>query len=371
MRSPHGGNVWSAAERLGVRPGRIIDASASLAPSPWWLPLTVSAASVRELHPYPDPTYRGFRSSLAAVHGLDPDWFLPGNGASELFTWAARDASCLGVSLLPQPGFADYSRALSCWAGQTCTYCLPDDWSSSLLRRFDLSCLQTHPTKPGCLWLTNPHNPTGLLWHRRSLEDLLDEHPLVIADEAFLPLVPGGEAHSLIPLVLDHPNLVVIRSLTKLYGAAGLRLGYAVGHPERLQRWAAWRDPWPVNALASALAERLLGDRRGYESHCRSVQRWTQREGQWLQSQLIGLKGLRPMPSAANFVLLRSDGDRAGSSLQPLRLALERHHYILLRDCSSFAGLGPGWLRLGYQSRHVHRRLLRALRQELPTLEAA
>jgi histidinol-phosphate/aromatic aminotransferase/cobyric acid decarboxylase-like protein len=371
VRSTHGGNIWSAAERLCVRPGRIVDASASLAPTPWWLPFSLSAASVRDLRAYPDPTYRGFRQALAGLHGLDPDWFLPGNGASELFTWAARDASSLGVSLLPRPGFADYSRALACWAGQASTYGLPDDWTSSGPRPLVLSGLQVESLSDGCLWFTNPHNPTGLLWQRRSLEDLLHQHPLVIADEAFLPLVPGGEAHSLIPLVSDHPNLVVIRSLTKLYGAAGLRLGYAVAHPERLQRWAAWRDPWPVNALASALAERLLGDRRGYEAHCRSVQRWTEREGQWLKSRLMGLDGLRPMPSAANFLLLRADGDRAGSSLQPLRLALERRHHILLRDCSSFEGLGPGWLRLGYQSRRVHRRLLRALRQELPLFDAA
>ena len=63
----------------------------------------------------------------------------------------------------------------------------------------------------------------------------------------------------MIPLVAEHPNLVVIRSLTKLFGIAGLRLGYAVAQPERLQRWKAWRDPWPVNGIAAALGERWLG----------------------------------------------------------------------------------------------------------------
>ena len=65
---------------------------------------------------------------------------------------------------------------------------------------------------------------------------MLQRYRLVICDEAFLSLVPDGEQQSLIPLVSEHPNLVVIRSLTKLYGIAGLRLGYAVAQPERLQR---------------------------------------------------------------------------------------------------------------------------------------
>ena len=119
------------------------------------------------------------------------------------------------------------------------------------------------------LWITNPQNPTGQLWSRQSLEPLLDQHPLVIVDEAFLPLVPGGERQSLVPLLAAHPNLVVIRSLTKLFAIAGLRLGYALGQPQRLARWSGWRDPWPVNALAAAAGEALLTDRSAYGRWCK------------------------------------------------------------------------------------------------------
>jgi histidinol-phosphate/aromatic aminotransferase/cobyric acid decarboxylase-like protein len=127
------------------------------------------------------------------------------------------------------------------------------------------------------MWITNPHNPTGQLWNRASLEPLLQHFALVICDEAFLPLVPGGEAQSLIPWINRYPNLIVIRSLTKLYGIAGLRLGYALGHPERLAQWASWRDPWPVNGLAAAVGEGLLADPAAYRRWCARVQRWTAR----------------------------------------------------------------------------------------------
>jgi histidinol-phosphate/aromatic aminotransferase/cobyric acid decarboxylase-like protein len=183
---------------------------------------------------------------------------------------------------------------------------------------------------------------------------------LVICDEAFLSLVPDGEQQSLIPLVSEHPNLVVIRSLTKLYGIAGLRLGYAVAQPERLQRWAQWRDPWPVNGIASAVAEQLLASPAKYQRWCRRAQDWVAKEGAWMQQQLAQLPGLTPMPSAANFLLIHAE-----ESLVPLRKAVEQRHRILLRDCRSFEGLGERWLRIGLQSRRNNRRIVHALKQEL------
>ena len=102
-----------------------------------------------------------------------------------------------------------------------------------------------------------------------------------------------------------------------------MRFGYAVADSNRLQRWEEWRNPWLVNALALVV-------------------------------------GLRLLPSAVNYPLIR-----ANHSLVPLRAALEQRHHILLRDCRSFEGLGETWLRIGLQSRRNNRRILQALRQEL------
>ena len=160
---------------------------------------------------------------------------------------------------------------------------------------------------------------------------------------------------SLISLVAKYPNLVVIRSLTKLYGIAGLRLGYAVAQPERLQRWASWRDPWPVNGIASAVGEQLLSPQR-YLRWCRKVQRWTADEG--ADATPAGGAGDQADALAANFLLIRSD-----QSLVLLREALGTAR-ILLRDCRSFRP-GANRLRIGLQSRRRNRRIVRALRQEL------
>jgi L-threonine-O-3-phosphate decarboxylase len=356
----HGGNLATTAERLGCRPSQLLDASASLVPfgPPWAVRWQLLRAAFRaQARVYPDRDYTALRAALAGFHGLSPDSVLPGNGAAELFTWAARDAAAAGVSVLPQPGFADYPRALACWAGAW--RAMPLSLQPAVQPAVQP---QQFPAPPAAevLWITNPHNPTGQLWSRASLEPLLERFALVIVDEAFLPLVPAGEDQSLIPLVAAQPNLVVIRSLTKLYGIAGLRLGYAVAQPQRLRRWGCWRDPWPVNGLAAAVGEGLIGNPAACRRWGRRVQRWTAREGAWLQQQLAQLPGISPLPSAANFLLIRGE-----TSLLPLRERLERRHHILLRDCRSFDGLGPNWLRIGYQSHQHNRRIIGALRQEL------
>ena len=352
MPSAHGGEVQLAAERLGVRANQLLDASASLVPSAPRLPQGWWRAGLRD---YPDRSHALLRQLIAACHGLLPEQVLPGNGAAELFTWAARDAAMAGAANLAfSPGFADYSRALRSWGVELTGVPLPLTHSSAGPQSF--------PCVPdgGVLWICNPHNPTGQLWSRESLEPLLPRFRLVICDEAFLSLVPDGEDQSLIPLVASHSNLVVIRSLTKLYGAAGLRLGYAIAQPDRLQRWAAWRDPWPVNGLASAAAAHWLASPQRYQRWCRKAQAWVAKEGAWMQQQLQQLPGITPMPTAVNFLLIRAD-----QSLVPLREALEQRHHILLRDCRSFEGLGECWLRIGLQSRANNRRIIRALSVEL------
>jgi histidinol-phosphate/aromatic aminotransferase/cobyric acid decarboxylase-like protein len=364
--APHGGNRAAIARRLGCRPAELLDLSASLAPfgPPAQLRALLLEALIggsgSPLRDYPDRAFTGLRQAIARLHGLESEQVLPGNGAAELFTWAARDAAALGPSLLPVPGFADYRRALACWGGAWRPGPLPLAWGGAFPQPFPLE-----RGGAAVLWLTNPHNPTGQLWSRASLEPLLQGHGLVIVDEAFLPLTPGGEAESLLPLVAHHRNLVVIRSLTKLYGLAGLRLAYAAGAPDRLLQWARWRDPWPLNGLAVAAGEALLSDGAAYGRWCSRVQGWVEREGAAMGAALAASAGMEPLPSATNFLLVRGrDGAGQPQSLEPLRLALETRHRILVRDCRSFPGLDQSWLRIALSDGRGRRRLLRALALE-------
>ncbi len=352
----HGGNITHEALRLGLDFDEILDASSSLVPFPAPSELIThlqQSLLLSGLRNYPDTTHFELREVIGAWHNVDPGMVMPGNGAAELFTWAARDAASLGISILLSPCFSDYVRALSCWKAAYSNFLLPIPWPDKSPQPF--------PLRPQgqVLWITNPHNPTGQLWSKESLTSLLEQYSLVICDEAFLPLVPEGENQSLISCVQNHSNLVVIRSLTKLFAIAGLRIGYVVGGIDRLNAWRGYRDPWPLNNLAISAGTMLMKDHSFFASWIDKVQNWVLKESLWIHKELNRLPGIIVHPSSANFFLIESK-----TSLINLREHMARQG-ILLRDCRSFEGLGECWLRIGLQERAANLRIVSEMRNFL------
>ena len=150
MLPVHGGEVQQAAKRAGLRRQAFLDASASLVPwSPRWQRIGLSA-----WRDYPDRSQALLRQHLAVLHGVNSSFLLPGNGAAELFTWAARDAAEQGLSVLASPGFADYKRALRCWSATSRQQQLPLLWDEGFPQPFPdagegLSLIHiSEPTRP-------------------------------------------------------------------------------------------------------------------------------------------------------------------------------------------------------------------------------
>lgn len=352
----HGGNISQESKRLGIEENQLIDASASLAPfsPPQRLQnYLCKAIHSQALQNYPDRDHLDLKESISNWHSIEPEMVIPGNGAAELNTWAARDASIIGLSGLPSPGFSDYERALKCWGASFVRIPLPLCWSAEKPQTLPIT------SNAEVLWITNPHNPTGQLWSRDSLEPLLKKHSLVICDEAFLPLVPEGEQQSLIPLTIKHQNLIVIRSLTKLLTIAGLRLGYAIGSPERLQRWNKWRDPWPLNGIAIATGVMLMKHPTILKKRISKIQKWVEKEGPWLHKNLQSLPKIIAHPSSTNFQLIQSH-----ESLLELCEKLAKRK-ILIRDCRSFSELGSNWLRISLQKRSNNKKIILSMKEIL------
>ncbi len=352
--SQHGGNITEEARRLGFDENELIDASASIVPFslPKQLYLhLIEKLKHKKIRNYPDRNHTKLCEEISTLHKVEIGMVLPGNGASELFTWAGKESSLRGISSLPTPGFEDYARALNCWEAKYTYLPLPLDWKSNSPQKFPLQ------SNTDIIWITNPHNPTGQLWSRQSLEDILKDKVLVICDEAFLPLVPNGERESLIPLTHKYQNLVVIRSLTKLFGIAGLRLGYAISNPARLSEWQKWRDPWPLNTIAISAGEMLLSDHSLLQEWTKSVNQWISEEGNWLYKELNKISGIHAYPSSSNFILIKGE-----NSLTSMREKLARKK-ILLRDCRSFKGLNDNYLRISYQEREGNIKIIEALSQ--------
>ena len=348
----HGGNILTQAKKLNLLPSKIIDSSASLVPfEPPKLILDVLISEIKTLgfRYYPERNLNSFREIIGEFHQIDPDNILPGNGASELITWAGYEASKSGASSIPSPGFVDYERSLNCWNASFDYSELPKNWSNSFP--------QTFPIKPICdvLWITNPHNPTGQLWDKKSLEIILKKYKLVICDEAFLAITPNGEKESLIPLTKRYDNLLVIRSLTKLFNIAGLRLGYIIGSSEKLKKWDTKRDPWPLNSFAIKAGIELLSNKILYEEWTSKIHDWVNTEKNWVSNELSKIKNLKVHNSSTNFFLIESK-----FSLSSNIHYLEKKG-ILIRECNSFRFLNEKWARISLQTRKNNKILCREI----------
>lgn len=358
----HGGNLTWAASLAGCSPLAILDFSASINPlGPPPSAIDAIQANLSALPHYPDPTYQTLRQALGQTHSLSPEWFLPGNGSAELLTWAGRELAGLNATYLMTPAFGDYWRSLKAFSAKvvSCPLDLENQQPGTSSQGLEsLIYPSTHsPIPPPCgLLLNNPHNPTGTLFSVAAIQPLLQQFALVVVDEAFMDFLLPEQQQSLVELVPDYANLVILRSLTKFYSLPGLRLGYAIAHPDRLHRWQQWRDPWSVNVLAEAAAIAVLQDMPFQQQ----TWNWLATAQTELFQGLAALPGLHPFPSAANFLLVACQ-----RSVKRLQLELLQRHHILIRDCNSFPELGDRYFRVAVRTQAENQRLLEGLGEVL------
>jgi L-threonine-O-3-phosphate decarboxylase len=381
----HGGNLAWVAAVAGCDRSEILDFSASINPlgcSERVIEMLRSPELIALIRRYPDPDYTELRGAIANYHQIDPDWIMVGNGAAELITWLGRDfAETVATVQLIVPAFGDYLRALRS-AGAEVRTC--NDFAELFAtpnQAYSQSTAQNLPNNPSNLinqsaseqrdryahnsnsnnvvnaynlglLLNNPHNPSGEIYDRDRLLELVPKYNLVAIDEAFMDFLPDGEAQSLINQVENYPNLVILRSLTKFYALPGLRIGYAIAHPQRLAKWQQWRDPWSVNCVAQQAAIVSLAD----VEYRQKTWQWLPGARSQLYEGLANIAGLSPQPGAANYLLVKSD-----DSVLQLRNQLIKQDRILIRDCHSFPELGDRYFRVCVRTQSENARLIAAL----------
>jgi threonine-phosphate decarboxylase len=296
---------------------------------------------------YPDPECRALKLQLALRHGLSPEHIVIGNGSNELIH-AIVQRSPMRLAVIVEPTYTEYLRA-SRGVDHRVEHWLSEAPSFSL-EPFPLPSARL-------IWLCNPNNPTGQLWRRDQLAPWIAANPTVqfVVDEAFLPFRPDEQIYSLLGDVHWLSNLVVLRSLTKLYTLPGLRLGYLVTEPGLAAKIQFQLPTWSVSVLAQVAGLAALRD----EDFLRRTRTWLNIERPEFLSQLRALPSVDPVPSQANFILLRLRERTAGGVAG--RLA-ERG--IAVRDASNFIGLDHHYLRVAVRTRADNQRLV----EELSTL---
>lgn len=250
----------------------------------------IAAITDEQLRRYPSPDARAFREAAARVHGVPPDWIMATNGGDELLSIVFRACLLPGdrVAFL-EPSYSLYP-VLAASVGAS-VVALPyqtngDTW-------------QVPPEilslKARLLLIVNPNAPSGTLIDLDTLENIVKSFDgVVLIDEAYVDFAP----RSALPLVQKYPNLVLLRSMSKGYGLAGMRFGYAIAQKPLLDQLNKIRDSYPCDAVAIAAATAAIGD----QAYAR--QTWTAvMDERWRLRQVLDKMGFTGPESFSNFIL--------------------------------------------------------------------
>jgi len=347
MDLSHGGDWAGFQAKYGTLP---LDFSASTTPLP--MPAGMREAVVRSLDRadrYPDPLCRELTAALGERHGLPPAHILCGAGAADLLFRLAL-VRRPRRALIAEPAFAGYEESLTAAGCQAERYFLREEngyaLTADILTRI----------KPGLdvLFLCSPNNPTGRTVDRGLLLEIVERcagnGTLLVLDECFNDFLDCPDKHTLTGEVEACPNLLILRSFTKWYPMAGLRLGYALcSDGPLLDKMRRTGQPWPVSGVAQTAGLEAL-EEKAYSAQLSDLIR-EQRPA--LAAGLAAL-GCETVPGEANFLLFRCPDLELDQKLEK--------RGILIRNCSRFPGLGAGWYRTAVRTGRENEALLRAIR---------
>ena len=311
---------------------------------PDWLSAIINSTTLH-LAAYPDTD--AATKAIAEAHNVTVDQVLPTAGGAEAFTLLAR-AFRPDRPLIIHPQFTEPEAALLA-AGHR-----PQRLILSSATGFRLH-LDLVPSDADLVVIGNPTNPTSVLHPAALINSLRQANRFLVVDEAFMDAVPG-ETETLISH--DLTDVVILRSLTKTWGLAGLRAGYVIGDPKLIAAMRRQQPPWSAStpALAAMVAcltpnARSLAAEAAEEIACRRA---------YLIEQLadVGLH-VTGQPSAP-FVLVDTSGVRRDREPGWIRLALRDHGFAVRRG-ESFPGLGPDWIRIAVREPEVTDQLVAAL----------
>lgn len=300
---------------------------------------------------YPPADPQAFKRKLAARIGLpDPLRLMLGNGSDELIHLliqaCARGGAEPSTVLAPAPSFVMYQISARL---NHCRYVgVPLARDFALDAGAMLDAVRTH--RPAVTFIAYPNNPTGTLFDRSAIEQILDAAPgVVVLDEAYLPFAQD----TWLPQLAERANLLVMRTLSKL-GLAGIRLGYLCGDPAWIGELEKVRPPYNVNVLTLAAAEFLLDHFDVLEQQAARL-----RDARAAMNQALRtLAGVTVFDSAANFILVRvADPDAVYAGL--------KQRGILIKNVSRMHAQLAGCLRITIGTPEENEAVLAALRAKL------
>lgn len=338
--------IGELARELGLEESCIVKLASNenpLGPSPKGL--KAAQDSLKETHLYPDGAGFALKSALCRKFDIAPENIVLGNGSNDVLDMAARAFLATGTSsVYAQHAFAVYPIA-------TLTVGAKGIEVAAKHYGHDLAAMRAAVREDTrVVWIANPNNPTGTFLPWAEIEAFLQEvppHVLVVLDEAYGEYLPPADRFDTVAWLKKYPNLLIVRTFSKAYGLAGLRVGYGLGHPEMIDLLNRVRHPFNVNLPALAAAEAALDDADFLEQSFAMNQSGMQQ----LTAGLSAL-GLEYVTSRGNFLLAKvGDAARINNGL------LKRG--VIVRPVANY-GL-PEFLRVSVGLEAQNARFLEAL----------
>jgi histidinol-phosphate aminotransferase len=336
------------AREHGIPPDTLVKLASNennLGPSP--KAVTAMRDAAARMHLYPDGGAFYLRASLAAKLGVSPEMLIFGNGSNELIEFLGHVFLEPGLNIvMSQSAFIIYKLVAETF-GAEARMAPMHDFTHDLEAMAGLVDDNTR-----LVFVANPNNPTGTRVDNEALKSFLEAlppHVLPVLDEAYVELLAPADQPDSLRWIHESRPLILLRTFSKTYGLAGLRLGYGVAHPELIQLLGKFRQPFNVNAMAQAAALAAIED-EDYVQRTRDCIR----DGLEFFERSCAELGLETVPSCANFLLIKTGEGRK-------RFQQMQARGVITRPMDGY-GL-PDWLRVSVGTEIENQRALDVLRE--------
>lgn len=356
----HGGDIWGFSRKYNIPINEVLEFSG---PINFLGPPQKAIEAVKEnaklIRYYPDPNPVEFREEIAKYVGnnVKPENLLLGNGSIELIYMITEILPKGFKALIPVPSFSEYEKAALRVGGEPVFLQLPQDFALEVDK---IKRAITKDTKILCV--CNPHSPSGRLYSKDELVDLVEfcnkKDVIFSVDENYIEFDDESLDNTLAGMVKDYENLFVIRSVTKFYGMAGIRFGYAVAAGTLIDKLQTTRLPWSINGLACQGTLAAFSDRQFIKNTKETIAK----ERGDLAKNLSTIECLHVYPSVTNFLLVKIQHPKITSTILKELLAKES---ILIRDCCTFMGLDDHYFRITIRSAKDNQILVEKIKQIL------
>jgi threonine-phosphate decarboxylase len=353
MLHGHGGDIYSLAGKIGVELSELADFSSNISPLP--LPrefIEFLASSLGQISMLPEVDSLGLRRALASRFGLFPENFIACAGTTE---WIYRIARVTPAeqAVIPVPAYSDYmDAALMAGLNVVESGPWPDGRPGTDVRVLADICSRID--RPTIVYLCNPNNPTGRFITPLAIVEAAKDAPgaLWVIDESYAPFIADDNESSVISNDMP-PNILVLRSFSKIYRIPGLRLGYVAGSRKTIADLATHLLPWATGRLAQLAGEYLL-KMEDYEERVRSF--WQGEKEKFLRAT-DAVAWLEYLPGQTHFMLFRVlppwSAEKVVSTLS--------NSGILVRNCANFRGLEGEHIRIALRTPEDNMRLVARL----------